>query len=102
MIFDYSAEVTEATPKPVDAGSDETTTYDPLHRNNGTSQVPMVPDNALEGFNDDPTVTKVVDRRWYEQNKHIYPASVWEEYKPDKQFLKTQRKDVGGNVFFFS
>lgn len=25
---------------------------------------------------------KVVDRKWYERNKHIFPASRWEVYDP--------------------
>lgn len=25
---------------------------------------------------------KVVERRWYERNKHIFPASRWETYDP--------------------
>lgn len=25
---------------------------------------------------------KVLDRRWYERNKHIFPASRWEIYDP--------------------
>lgn len=25
---------------------------------------------------------KVVDRRWFEKNKHIFPASRWELYDP--------------------
>jgi protein FAM50 len=44
----------------------------------------------------------VVDRRWYQRNKHIYPASVWQEYEPDKDFSKEIRRDTGGNAFFFS
>lgn len=58
----------------------------------------------LEGYNDDPAVTKVVDRRWYEKNKHIYPASVWKEFKVGKEFeeLAKGRRDTQGNAFFFS
>ena len=29
---------------------------------------------------------KVVDRHWYNRNKHIFPASRWETYDPDKVF----------------
>jgi len=25
---------------------------------------------------------KVVERRWFEKNKHIFPASRWEQYDP--------------------
>jgi protein FAM50 len=46
----------------------------------------------------------VVDRRWYEKNKHIYPASVWKEYKVGKEFeeMAKGRRDALGNAFFFS
>ncbi|KAI9884945.1 MAG: hypothetical protein M1823_003259 [Watsoniomyces obsoletus] len=56
----------------------------------------------LEGTNDDPTITKVVDRRWYERNKHIFPASVWEEFDPEKDYGRVIRRDTGGNAFFFT
>ena len=29
---------------------------------------------------------KVVDRRWYARNKHIFPASRWEKFDPEKHF----------------
>jgi protein FAM50 len=60
--------------------------------------------DALEGANDDPTITKVVDRRWYERNKHIYPATLWAEYEQGKDYSKEGRKrrDGEGNAFFFS
>ena len=29
---------------------------------------------------------KVVERRWYEKNKHIFPASRWEVYDPLKEY----------------
>ena len=59
----------------------------------------------LEGRDADPTLTKVVDRRWYERNKHIYPASMWREFEPGKEFeekMAKTRRDAGGNPFFFS
>jgi protein FAM50 len=59
-------------------------------------------DSELEGFHDDPSLTKVVDRRWYERNKHIYPASVWEEFDANKDYSKGARKDGMGNAYFFS
>lgn len=58
--------------------------------------------STLEGANDDPTLTKVVDRRWFEKNKHIYPASVWQEFDPEKDYSTEVQKDAGGNTFFFS
>jgi protein FAM50 len=68
-------------------------------------RVPGQDVKQLEGHNDDPVLTKVVDRRWYEKNKHIYPASVWREFKVGKEFeeiVKSGRKDAQGNSFFFS
>lgn len=58
----------------------------------------------VEGEDDDPAYTKIVDRRWYEKNKHIYPASLWREYKSGKEFeeLGKGHKDAQGNAFFFS
>ncbi|KAK0663458.1 XAP5, circadian clock regulator-domain-containing protein [Cercophora samala] len=57
---------------------------------------------TLEGAGDDPEWTKVVDRRWYQRNKHIYPASVWQEFDPDVDYSKEVQRDTGGNAFFFS
>ncbi|EPS43374.1 hypothetical protein H072_2653 [Dactylellina haptotyla CBS 200.50] len=51
---------------------------------------------------DDPTVTKVVDRRWYERNKHIFPASMWETFDPNKDYANMIRRDKSDNSFFFS
>ena len=59
-------------------------------------------DARLEGYNDDPNLTKVVDRRWYERNKHIFPASVWEEFDPTKDYTRGMRRDAEGNAFFFT
>ncbi|KAF3941805.1 hypothetical protein ABW19_dt0206725 [Dactylella cylindrospora] len=51
---------------------------------------------------DDPTMTKVVDRRWYERNKHIFPASMWETFDPNKDYANMIRRDGCNNAFFFS
>ncbi|KAF3490863.1 uncharacterized protein GIQ15_00380 [Arthroderma uncinatum] len=59
---------------------------------------------ALEGGDMDPTLTKVVDRRWFERNKHIFPASLWREYEPGPEFeekMRGVRRDNQGNAFFF-
>ncbi|EPE10952.1 xap5 domain containing protein [Ophiostoma piceae UAMH 11346] len=56
----------------------------------------------LEGADDDPSLTKVVDRRWYERNKHIYPASLWQEFDPEADYTQQVRRDHGGNAFFFA
>ena len=29
---------------------------------------------------------KVVQRHWYERNRHIFPASRWEVYDPTKEY----------------
>lgn len=83
LLFDYSD-------KPSASATD-----DPLSR----------PDSEqLEGGDKDPTTTKVVDRRWYERNKHIFPASLWREYEPGGEFeekMRTTRRDASGNTFFF-
>ncbi|GAX17088.1 protein FAM50 [Fistulifera solaris] len=38
---------------------------------------------------------KVVERRWYERNKHIFPASRWEVYDPRKEYGKYT---IGGGI----
>ncbi|RYO26402.1 hypothetical protein AA0113_g12516 [Alternaria arborescens] len=103
-IFDYSAQPTKATPSTSDADAEvDPATYDPLAQpSKKKSKESSIPDEELEGFSEDPTITKVVDRRWYERNKHIFPASTWTEYAPDKDLSKVQRKDNEGNAFFFS
>ncbi|KAL5341171.1 XAP5, circadian clock regulator-domain-containing protein [Aspergillus crustosus] len=84
LLFDYSNG--PPPPPPTD---------DPLYR----------PSNdELEGGDKDATLTKVVDRRWYERNKHIFPASLWREYEPGADFeekMRTTRRDASGNTFFF-
>lgn len=88
LLFDYSAEALPT--ESANAGP-------------GAAGLGRAPDLAqLEGASDDPTVTKVVDRRWYQRNKHIYPANVWQEFEPDKDYSKEIRRDPGGNAFFFS
>ncbi|KAI9331713.1 XAP5, circadian clock regulator-domain-containing protein [Obelidium mucronatum] len=37
---------------------------------------------------------KVVQRGWYEKNKHIFPASRWEVFDPSKVFEKYTVKDL--------
>ncbi|CAO2650271.1 Nn.00g015630.m01.CDS01 [Neocucurbitaria sp. VM-36] len=104
LLFDYSAQPTKGTPVSTDAEADEDpANYDPLNqsrKNKGKES--SIPDDELEGFNDEAAITKVVDRRWYERNKHIFPASAWTEYAPDKDLSKLQRKDAEGNAFFFA
>ncbi|OOF99240.1 hypothetical protein ASPCADRAFT_403483 [Aspergillus carbonarius ITEM 5010] len=84
LLFDYSDKPPSATSKD-----------DPLARPNN---------DQLEGADKDPSLTKVVDRRWYERNKHIFPASLWREYEPGPEFeekMRTTRRDASGNTFFF-
>lgn len=37
---------------------------------------------------EDAHAGKVVERRWYERNRHIFPASRWEVYDPKKSYDK--------------
>ncbi|KAK2002118.1 XAP5-domain-containing protein [Colletotrichum falcatum] len=104
QLFNYSA---EAPPAEDGTGPEEA----PAAPNGGlttaaalkAAAAKALPDiNTLEGATDDPLLTKVVDRRWYERNKHIYPASMWQEFDPEKDYNSEVRKDAGGNTFFFS
>lgn len=104
-LFDYDATTVPSSSESPD--EEEPDDYNPISLpatktkklNNG--QVTPA-DRHLEGVDDDPNFTKVVDRRWYERNKHIFPASVWEEFDPGKDYVKNIRKDAEGNAFFFS
>ena len=104
VLFDYAA----TTNLPSESRSPELIPddYDPISvpsRNKRTNYGQITPaDRYLEGINDDPNFTKVVDRRWYERNKHIFPASVWEEFDAGKDYANGVRKDAEGNAFFFS
>ncbi|KAF2401476.1 XAP5 domain protein [Trichodelitschia bisporula] len=100
LMFSYSSEPT-TKPEVTKETPSDLSNYDPLSKPGKKAPVKQIPDEELEGFNDDPTVTKVVDRRWYERNKHIFPASVWEEFDPTKDYTKGIRKDAEGNTFFF-
>lgn len=96
-LFNYSAEA-----PPTLSPADETTPPNLLSSARGGINSKIVDINSLEGADDDPTFTKVVDRRWYERNKHIYPASVWQEFDPEKDYTSEVQKDTGGNTFFFA
>ncbi|TVY42310.1 FAM50 family protein [Lachnellula occidentalis] len=102
LLFDYNAEPpTKPTPPP--SSEINLDTYNPLSVPSKTKPKDVPTDKKdLEGTDDDPTYTKVVDRRWYERNKHIFPASVWQEFDPEKDYQKEVKRDAGGNAFFFS
>ncbi|KAK4184677.1 XAP5, circadian clock regulator-domain-containing protein [Podospora australis] len=93
LLFDYSAEAPREQPQ-------STATTGGVSRPGAGPVGPSL--RTLEGSSDDPTYTKVVDRRWYQRNKHIYPASVWQEFDPDKDYTAEIQRDPGGNAFFFS
>ncbi|KAI0482040.1 XAP5-domain-containing protein [Xylariaceae sp. FL0804] len=97
LLFDYTDEAPKAR-EPGTAGKDrdDPSTADPLP----AKTQPEVA--SLEGASDDPTLTKVVDRRWYERNKHIYPASVWQDFDPEREYHTEVKRDPGGNAFFYS
>lgn len=106
VLFNYSTQPPATMDEEAEKKEDGTTSddYDPLSRPTAAKAKPKptTPITELEGANDDPSFTKVVDRRWYEKNKHIYPASVWQTFDPEKDYLKEVKRDVGGNAFFFS
>ncbi|KAH6889268.1 XAP5, circadian clock regulator-domain-containing protein [Thelonectria olida] len=103
-LFDYSAEApTKPEATDVEKPADEPLLTSASKAALKAAAARALPDiNTLEGASDDPTLTKVVDRRWFEKNKHIYPASMWQEFDPEKDYATEVRKDAGGNTFFFS
>lgn len=55
--------------------------YDMITRDvHGKSGAPLFGDGADGGGG--AAAAKVVDRTWYQRNKHIYPANRWEVYDP--------------------
>ncbi|KAL7944281.1 XAP5 domain-containing protein [Trichoderma barbatum] len=101
-LFDYSAEApirTSSTDSDPDPSTDVLVT--PAAKA-AAAKARQSDVSTLEGFGEDPTLTKVVDRRWYERHKHIYPASTWQEFDPEMDYSSQIRKDTGGNTFFFS
>ncbi|KAI8887037.1 FAM50A protein [Backusella circina FSU 941] len=53
--------------------------------------VRLVNDATVE--KDESHAGKVVERSWYERNKHIFPASRWEVFDPAKSYGKYRIKD---------
>jgi len=58
----------------------------PLFHFDVHDDVRLVNDATLE--KDESHAGKVVERRWYERNKHIFPASRWEVFDPNKTYEK--------------
>ncbi|XP_073228839.1 protein FAM50A-like isoform X2 [Porites lutea] len=54
--------------------------------------VRMISDASVE--KDESHAGKVVLRSWYERNKHIFPASRWEPYDPEKTWAKYTISDA--------
>jgi protein FAM50 len=83
-------------------GEGEGKEYNPLSRPGPEKTEKKADDGDTEGSVDDPTYTKIVDRRWYEKNKHIFPASTWREYRVGEEGSSGgTRGDGEGNRFFF-
>ncbi|KAF3767238.1 hypothetical protein M406DRAFT_39017 [Cryphonectria parasitica EP155] len=101
-LFNYSTEPPPQERASIDDSDDTPPPANVLSKPKGGINKNLVDIKDLEGAGDDPTFTKVVDRRWYERNKHIYPASLWQEFDPEKDYTSDVRKDNGGNTFFFS
>ncbi|KAI5299422.1 FACT complex subunit, partial [Ascosphaera pollenicola] len=96
LLFDYSNTAPLTSP----SENEEPQGITPMASTNPNPE----PEKPLEGDDADPTITKVVDRRWYERNKHIFPASLWREYEPGKEFEESMmgiKRDAKGNAFFF-
>ncbi|CAJ0589812.1 unnamed protein product [Cylicocyclus nassatus] len=59
----------------------------PLYEFDAAGDVRIRQDAALDCGEAHPA--KVVLRGWYEKNKHIYPASRWEPFVPNKKYGRT-------------
>jgi hypothetical protein len=56
----------------------------PLFQFDVHDDIRLVSDVRVE--KDESHPGKVVERRWYEKNKHVFPASRWEQYEPGKVY----------------
>ncbi|CAM9136111.1 unnamed protein product [Ectocarpus sp. 12 AP-2014] len=56
----------------------------PLFHFDVHDDIRLVHDTRIE--KDESHPGKIVERRWYERNKHIFPASRWETYDPQKDY----------------
>lgn len=113
QLFSYACDATPATPANLLPASSASTSATPAPgsepsgnaistaASRAQQKAQQIPDSELEGFDHDPSLTKVVDRRWFERNKHIYPASTWEEFDATRDYSTGVRKDTEGNAFFF-
>lgn len=58
----------------------------PLFEFDAAGELRIRQDAAVDTAESHPA--KVVLRNWYERNKHIYPASRWEPFDPNKRYDK--------------
>jgi protein FAM50 len=49
----------------------------------------------------DHVIGKVVDRVWYDRNKHIYPASTWDVFDPQKDYSRAGKRNGKEELFDF-
>ncbi|CAL4090229.1 unnamed protein product [Meganyctiphanes norvegica] len=63
----------------------------PLFHFDVRDDVRLINDASVE--KEESHAGKVVMRSWYERNKHIFPASRWEPYDPQKNYDKYTIKD---------
>nr|XP_027238284.1 protein FAM50 homolog isoform X2 [Penaeus vannamei] len=63
----------------------------PLFHFDVRDDIRLVSDASVE--KEESHAGKVVMRSWYERNKHIFPASRWEPYDPQKNYEKYTIKD---------
>ncbi|VDD90395.1 unnamed protein product [Enterobius vermicularis] len=59
----------------------------PLYEFDAAGEIRLRQDAAIDCGESHPA--KVVLRSWYEKNKHIYPASRWEAFIPNKEYRRT-------------
>ncbi|KAK9459677.1 XAP5, circadian clock regulator-domain-containing protein [Lipomyces oligophaga] len=44
--------------------------------------------------------SKIVHRKWYEQNKHLFPACLWTDFDPDTDYSQQILRDRNGFVYY--
>lgn len=58
--------------------------------------------NEIPGADHNPNITKVIDKHWFEKNRHVYPVTIWEYFDSQKDYSTAIRRDVHGNPYHAS
>jgi protein FAM50 len=64
----------------------------PLFQFDVHDDVRMLADASVE--KNESHAGKIVERAWYNRNKHVFPSSRWEPFDPEKKYTSYTIKDT--------